>query len=100
MRQHLRDFKRANGPDANFKAWVATLHPENVTLDSRLWLEESEQLRMWRESGGVVHDRPSPAPQVHVAAQDLSSDAQIEPRRLASNSDPGMCAPPETMQHL
>ena len=32
MRAHLAEFKRANGPEATFKGWIAMLHPENVTL--------------------------------------------------------------------
>ena len=52
MRRHLVDYMRANGPNASFQAWVATMHPENVRLDHRMWLDDSEQLRIWGEMGG------------------------------------------------
>jgi len=58
LRSHLKDYVRANGPNSNFKAWIATLHPENVTLDSRMWMDESEQLQLWRELTGREPDRP------------------------------------------
>ena len=43
----------ARNPDANFKSWIASLHPENVTLDPRLENanpEENEWLAIWAEA--------------------------------------------------
>ena len=50
MRAHLAEFKRANGPEATFKGWIAMLHPENVTLDHRLDLPENNWLALWNEA--------------------------------------------------
>ena len=50
----------ANGCNANFKAWIATLHPENVQLDHRMWLDQGEQITLWRELSGK--DAPPPSP--------------------------------------
>ena len=50
MRDHLADYARAVGPaNVNFKAWIALLHPENVTLDGRMWLDKGEQLMLWKQ---------------------------------------------------
>ena len=50
MRDHLDDYARAVGPaNVNFKAWIALLHPENVTLDGRMWLDKGEQLMLWKQ---------------------------------------------------
>jgi hypothetical protein len=60
MRKHLKDYMHANGCNANFKAWIATLHPENVQLDQRMWLDQGEQITLWRELSG--NDAPPPSP--------------------------------------
>ena len=60
MRKHLKEYMRANGCNANFKAWIATLHPENVQLDQRMWLDQGEQITLWRELSG--NDAPPPSP--------------------------------------
>jgi hypothetical protein len=57
MRGHLQDFVRKNGKDASFESWIALMHPENVTIDRRLSLPESEHLIIWNELQG--NRRPS-----------------------------------------
>ena len=61
MRRHLQDYLRANGPNASYQAWIATLHPENVTMDARLWLEDSEQLKIWTGLGKPAPKTPKGA---------------------------------------
>ena len=67
MRKHLKEYVRANGCNANFKAWIATLHPENVQLDQRMWLDQGEQMMLWRQMTGndeaKTADAPPPSPQ-------------------------------------
>jgi len=41
MRDHLAEFKRANGQQATFKGWIAMLHPENFVLDHGLELSDN-----------------------------------------------------------
>ena len=47
LRDHLRDYVERNGEDASYEAWIATVHPENVRLDDRLRLPQSEHRAMW-----------------------------------------------------
>ena len=47
LRDHLRDYVERNGDDASYEAWIATVHPENVRLDDRLRLPQSEHRAMW-----------------------------------------------------
>ena len=47
LRGHLRDYVERNGEDASYEAWIATVHPENVRLDDRLRLPQSEHRAMW-----------------------------------------------------
>jgi hypothetical protein len=69
MRDHLDDYARAVGPaNVNFKAWIALLHPENVTLDGRMWLEKGEQLMLWK----------------HKFPYDISAEAEARAARRAS----------------
>ena len=52
LKSHLSTHLARN-PDANFKSWIASLHPENVTLDPRLDNanpEENEWLAIWAEA--------------------------------------------------
>ena len=74
MRKHLKDYMRANGRNANFKAWIATLHPENVQLDQRMWLDEGEQRMLWRQMTGndeaMTAEAPPPSPLNARAAHD------------------------------
>ena len=52
QRDHLEQFLQAN-PGATFEAWIAMLHPENVTLDHRMKLPESSWIQMWNELRSV-----------------------------------------------
>ena len=47
LRDHLREYVERNGDDASYEAWIATVHPENVRLDDRLRLPQSEHRAMW-----------------------------------------------------
>ena len=47
LRQHLHEYVGRNGDDASYEAWIATVHPENVRLDDRLRLPQSEHRAMW-----------------------------------------------------
>ena len=47
LRDHLREYVERNGEDASYEAWIATVHPENVRLDDRLRLPQSEHRAMW-----------------------------------------------------
>ncbi len=47
LRDHLRDYVERNGDDASYEAWIATVHPENVRLDDRLRLPQSEHRARW-----------------------------------------------------
>ena len=62
MRDHLAEFKRANGQQATFKGWIAMLHPENVMLDHGLDLSDNRWLAMWNEAQ-TAHE-PEPASSV------------------------------------
>ena len=80
MRDHLDDYARAVGPaNVNFKAWMALLHPENVTLDGRMWLEKGEQLTLWKQK--FPHD--------------LSAESEAHAARSASATR-GTTVPPAT----
>jgi len=82
LRLHLRDYVRANGPNASFKAWIATLHPENVQLDSRMWFDDSEQLALWQELTGKQPERP------RERRADAAQAPQLRPRQEASGRAP------------
>ena len=83
MRKHLKDYMHANGCNANFKAWIATLHPENVQLDRRMWLDQGEQITLWRELNG--NDAPPPSPS-KVRAPDAPSTLTPTARSAESPS--------------
>jgi hypothetical protein len=83
MRKHLKDYMHANGCNANFKAWIATLHPENVQLDQRMWLDQGEQITLWRELSG--NDAPPPSPP-KVRAPDAPSTLTPTARSAESPS--------------
>ena len=81
MRDHLQDYARAVGPaNVNFKAWIALLHPENVTLDGRMWLDKGEQLMLWKQ----------------MFPYDLSAESEARAARRASatGAPPAPPAPP------
>ena len=46
---HLDRYLRRNGADATYEGWIGVLHPENVSLDSRLMLESSAHKILWKE---------------------------------------------------
>ena len=46
---NLDVYLRRNGTASTYEGWIGTLHPENVTLDSRLLLPGSTHLRLWKE---------------------------------------------------
>ena len=50
---HLDRYIRRNGSEATFEGWIGILHPENVTLDTRLTLADSDHLRLWKEREGA-----------------------------------------------
>ena len=47
INEHLQEY-RARNPDASYVSWIASLHPENITIDHRMripgnnWLQVSE----------------------------------------------------------
>ncbi len=55
LRDHLRDYVERNGDDASYEAWIATVHPENVRLDDRLRLPQSEHRAMWEARPRVTN---------------------------------------------
>jgi hypothetical protein len=80
MRDHLDNYARAVGPaKVNFKAWMALLLPENVTLDGRMWLDKGEQLTLWKQK--FPHD--------------LSAESEAHAARRASATR-GTTVPPAT----
>ena len=53
VREDLTAYLEANpGPRGSFVGWIASLHPENVHLDSRMWIEGNDWLEAWREAKG------------------------------------------------
>ena len=105
MQKHLKDYMRANGRNANFKAWIATLHPENVQLDQRMWLDESEQRKLWRQMTGIdeamTAEAPPPSPLNARAAHDAPPPS-LSKARAADAPPPSLSkaravdAPPPT----
>lgn len=49
--QHLSEHLMQN-PNATYTSWIATLHPENVTVDPRLLNEGNAWLQVWEEASG------------------------------------------------
>ena len=56
---HLDRYVRRMGTDATYEGWIGVLHPENVSLDSRLLLEGSAHQRMWKERVSTREGAPS-----------------------------------------
>ena len=56
---HLDKYLRRMGTDATYEGWIGVLHPENVSLDSRLLLEGSAHQRMWKERVSSREGAPS-----------------------------------------
>ena len=56
---HLDKYVRRMGTDATYEGWIGVLHPENVSLDSRLLLEGSAHQRMWKERVSTSSGLPS-----------------------------------------
>ena len=56
---HLDRYVRRMGTDATYEGWIGVLHPENVSLDSRLLLEGSAHQRMWKERVSTRDGTPS-----------------------------------------
>ena len=56
---HLDRYLRRMGTDATYEGWIGVLHPENVSLDSRLLLEGSAHQRMWKERVSTREGAPS-----------------------------------------
>ena len=92
MRDHLDDYARAVGPaNVNFKAWIALLHPENVTLDGRMWLEKGEQLMQWKQK--FPYDISAEA---EARAARRASATRATPITSATPANPAPPAPPAT----
>lgn len=51
IRDHLSNHLVSN-PEATYTSWIAALHPENVTLDSRLLNTGNPWLEVWQEATG------------------------------------------------
>jgi hypothetical protein len=56
---HLDRYVRRMGTDATYEGWIGVLHPENVSLDSRLLLDGSAHQRMWKERVSTREGAPS-----------------------------------------
>lgn len=50
-------------PNGTFISWIASLHPENVHLDSRMWIEGNDWLVVWRDAvvNGLAQEKKPPA---------------------------------------
>ena len=87
MRDHLDDYARAVGPaNVNFKAWMALLHPENVTLDGRMWLDKGEQLMLWKQK--FPHD---------ISAESEAHAARRASTTRATTVTPATPGPPASL---
>jgi hypothetical protein len=54
VREDLASYLVANpGPRGTFVGWIASLHPENVHLDARMWIEGNDWLEAWRAAKGT-----------------------------------------------
>jgi hypothetical protein len=49
----LEKYINANRKDATFKGWISHLLPENVSIDHRILLENSDYIRLWNNSKQV-----------------------------------------------
>ena len=49
MTNNLRDYINKMGEESNFKGWIAYICPENVTVDRRLELANSEWHGLWNK---------------------------------------------------
>ena len=79
MRDHLAEFKRANGQQATFKGWIAMLHPENVMLDHGLDLSDNRWLAMWNEAQTAHEPEPASSvdPSLDIDPSDDSRDMYV-----------------------
>ena len=75
MRGHLRDFVHKNGREGTYESWIAQIHPENVTVDYRLALPDSEHLAIWNEVAGPNSSPPRQAAGLQLSLEDVALTA-------------------------
>ena len=90
VRDDLASYLAANpGPRGSFVGWIASLHPENVHLDSRMWIEGNDWLEAWRAAKGE-HPKGMRAATLHGVAtaeqQKLVTDSTTTPEAEISES--------------
>ena len=49
MTNNLKDYINKMGEESNFKGWIAYICPENVTVDKRLEIPNSEWHALWNK---------------------------------------------------
>ena len=75
MAQHAAQFLERNGTTANFEAWIALLHPENVQVDRRLLLPDSRHAAIWAEARRRAQCESAPDAPPTFAVTRLDDDA-------------------------
>jgi hypothetical protein len=94
VRVHLDSFLQRNGAEASFESWIAQLHPENVTVDSRLRLPDSRHAALWEQSvrslAAAAESDAEEDEQVYVTHLDATADAMwpCGPRPLGRSDAP------------
>lgn len=74
MIAHAAGFVSRNGAHATYEAWIASLHPENISIDRRLTLADSRHLALYRAAFTQVHSSPKDV-EAATAIQQTVSDA-------------------------
>jgi len=50
IKKHLTEYVESNKKDSTFKGWISHLHPENVNIDPRITIKDSDYLKIWNSS--------------------------------------------------